>query len=66
MGFQEDRLREAGWDWMITATYNDTVKYPKVPGEIAIQTIHKGDVSKDIELESFNKRTDVDIVVTEL
>ncbi|MFY3742109.1 MAG: hypothetical protein HMLIMOIP_002573 [Candidatus Nitrosomirales archaeon] len=66
MGIREEMLRQQGWVWRITATYNDTVKWPKVPGEIAIETVHKDDVSKDIELEAFKSRTDVDIEVTKL
>jgi len=66
MDLRKEELKRDGWKWMITATYNDTVKWPKVPGNVAIETVHSDDVSKAMELEAFSKRTDVNIVITEL
>jgi len=57
---------ESEWDWEVTLRYNDTVEWPKVPGEIAIQTRHKGDSSKDFEVEASKTRTDVTIEVRNL
>jgi hypothetical protein len=36
-----------GWDWVVRCYYADDVKPPKRPGELAIETVHRGDHSKD-------------------
>lgn len=54
------------WKWKVRCTYNNTVTYPKVPGELAIETVHKDDVSKDLEVEVAEARGDVDVEVTRL
>lgn len=55
----------AEWKWRVRLTYNDTVTWPKVPGERAIETRHKDDLSKDMEVAAAEKRGDVNIEVTE-
>ncbi len=55
------------WKWQVTCYYNDTVKPPKRPNELAIQTVHASDSSKDMEVEVANKREDIgSVVVVEL
>jgi len=51
------------WKWRVTCTYNDTVKPPKRPGMLAIQTVHADEVSKDIEIAAAERRGDVDVEV---
>lgn len=51
------------WQWEVTCYYNDTVAFPKVPGDIAIQTVHSNETSKDLEVSVSESRTDVNIVV---
>lgn len=52
--------------WKITATYNNTVVPPKVPGELAIEVVLADDAAKDIEVAAFKARNDVDFIVTQL
>jgi hypothetical protein len=54
------------WKWQVTCRYNDTVKWPKAPGEIAIQTVHADDSSKDMEVQASECRGDVDVEVVRL
>jgi hypothetical protein len=49
----------AGWDWVVRCYYADDVKPPKVPGALAIETVHKGDSSKDIEVAVGHARSDI-------
>ena len=51
------------WQWEVTCYYNDKVMFPKVPGDIAIQTVHSDKVSKDLEVSISEARTDVNVVV---
>lgn len=51
------------WKWRLTAYYNNTVLFPKLPDTIALQTLHASDVSKDMELEAYAKRTDIQFPV---
>jgi hypothetical protein len=53
----------SSWEWVVAAYYNDTVKLPKKPGELAMKTVHKDDVGKDIEVSVFNKRDDIGEVI---
>lgn len=57
---------EPKWKWQVTLRYNETVKPPRRPGEIAIQTVHGTDASKDMEVRAAEHRTDVDIEVWKL
>lgn len=52
--------------WQVTCYYNNTVKLPKIPGNIAIQTIHADDVSKDMEVAAANCRNDVTVDIVQL
>lgn len=55
------------WKWVVAAYYNDTVKPPKKPGELAMKTVHKDYVGKDIEVDIFNKRDDIgDVIVSKM
>lgn len=55
------------WKWLISLYYNDTVRPPKVPGELAIQVKLTNDASKDMEVSAAKSRTDIgEIVVREL
>lgn len=48
-----------GWDWVVRCYYADDVDPPKVPGELAIETVHKGDSSKDMEVLVASRRGDI-------
>jgi hypothetical protein len=52
------------WIWLVRCTYNETVTWPKVPGEVAIETRHTTDSSKDMEVAAAEARGDVDVEVT--
>lgn len=54
------------WKWKVRLTYNDTVKPPKIPGELAIEVLLADDVAKDIEVAASKNRTDINIEITEL
>lgn len=54
------------WKWQVRCTYNDTAQWPKVPGELAIETRHKTDSSKDMEVAVSKARGDVDVEVIQL
>jgi hypothetical protein len=47
------------WVWKCRFYYNDTVKPPKVPGELAVETVHANDSSKDIEVRAGESRKDI-------
>lgn len=50
------------WKWKVTAYYSDDVKPPKKPGGLALQTVHKDDLSKDMEVRIFKARKDIGVV----
>lgn len=62
----DESFRREGYKWKITAIYNDTVKLPKVPGDLAIEVVHRSDSGKDMEIQAMNSRTDINFIVTEL
>lgn len=47
------------WIWRVTNRYNGTVKTPKRPGDIAIQTVHASDHSMETEVRVSIGRGDV-------
>lgn len=49
----------AQWKWQVTCYYASDVQPPKQPGELAIQTVHKDDVSKDMEVRAARDRADI-------
>lgn len=51
------------WKWTVLCTYNDTVKPPKRPGDLAIETVHADDASKDVEVAAAKSRGDVNVEV---
>lgn len=53
------------WKWRVTGYYNDSVKPPKKPGELALQVVHGTDVGKDLEVKVFEEREDIGSVVVE-
>ncbi len=54
------------WKWRVRCIYNNTAQWPKVPGELAIETVHASDASKDLEVEVSEARGDVDVEVTKI
>ncbi|MFH0301415.1 hypothetical protein AAFX91_30190 [Bradyrhizobium sp. 31Argb] len=46
-------------DWRIRAYYANRPAEAKNHGELALETWHRGDVSKEIELMVFHDRTDI-------
>lgn len=54
------------WKWLVTAYYNDTVKPPKYPGELAIQVGCADDTGKDLELRILEKRKDIGKITVEI
>lgn len=53
------KARDPKWIWMCRFYYNDTVKPPKRPGDLAIETVHASDSSKDIEVTVGERRRDI-------
>jgi hypothetical protein len=53
------------WRFRATFTYADDVIPPKVPGEVAIQTVHGDRLSADMEIEIGVGRTDLGRIVLE-
>lgn len=51
------------WKWLVRCTYNDTVTFPKVPGELAIEVGCASDSAKDFEVMVAEKRGDVTVDV---
>lgn len=51
------------WPWAVVCYYNDTVKYPKIPGSIAISTVHRSEGSARIEEAAAKAREDVTVDV---
>jgi len=47
------------WKWRCRFYYNDMVEFPRVPGELAIETVHTDDFSKDIEVDAGRSRSDI-------
>lgn len=57
---------DSKWKWKVRCTYNDTVKPPKVPGALAIETVHTTDHSKDMEVLVSKERGDLNVEVIQL
>lgn len=47
------------WKWRVTGYYAKDVKSPKKPLELALQTVHADDMSKDLEVSVFRSREDI-------
>lgn len=47
------------WIWKVRCYYNESVKRPKQPGALAIETIHKSDHSKNMEVAAAEARSDL-------
>lgn len=47
------------WSWMVRCYYAADVRPPKRPGELAIETVHATDSSKDMEVQAGRARADI-------
>ena len=47
------------WKWTVRCYYANDVKPPKVPGDLAIETRHKTDASKEMEVRAGESRSDI-------
>ena len=55
------------WEYKILACYSSDVKHPKVPGEMVFETVHRGEHSRDMEIDIFRARKDIGkIIVADL
>ena len=55
------------WEYKIQACYSSDVKHPKVPGEMVFETVHRGEHSRDMEIDIFRARKDIGkIIVADL
>lgn len=71
MGRVRRRLRRQGqgrrgmiwrgerWKWVVRCFYGPNANYPRVEGELAIETVHKNDSSKDLEVLAAEGRPDI-------
>jgi hypothetical protein len=51
------------YKWMVRCYYTDKVKSPKIPGDLAIETVHTDDFSKDLEVRVSEKNEEYKVVV---
>ncbi len=51
------------YKWLVQCYYNDTVKPPKVPGELATEVACLDDNTKDFEVSVAESRDDVTVIV---
>lgn len=47
------------WKWKVSCYYADDVRPPKKPGELAQETIHRDDHTKDVEVHVAKSRIDI-------
>jgi hypothetical protein len=47
------------WRWKLRFYYGSYAQWPKVPGTLAIETVHATDSSKDIEIEAGCSRKEI-------
>lgn len=47
------------WKWKVTGYYSNDVESPKMPGDLAIQTVHANSDSKDLEVQLLTHREDI-------
>lgn len=47
------------WDWIVRGFYANDVESPKVPGDLAIETVHRGESSRDLEQHVLEARPDI-------
>lgn len=65
-------LSDPEWGWMVRLTYNEGVIGTKIgkrgakPGDLAIETVHTSEGSRDIEVAAAEARGDVDVSVVRL
>lgn len=52
-------LIDPKYKWEVSAYYNDTVKIPKLSGQLALVTVHTDDMSKDLEVKVLSDRSDI-------
>lgn len=50
------------WDWQVTCYYGEKAKPPQVPGELAIQTVHVGESSRDMEVAAARSRPEIGVI----
>jgi hypothetical protein len=60
-----DSSADRRWRYRITFTYSDDVIPPRVPGEVAIQTVHADRQGADMEIEAAVGRTDLGRILLE-
>jgi hypothetical protein len=46
-------------DWKLRFYYAQNVKHPKRPGDLALETVHTEEWSRDMEIEVGKKRSDI-------
>lgn len=49
----------SNWKYVVREYYADDVKPPKQPGELAIETVHTTESSRDMEIEAARSRPDI-------
>lgn len=47
------------WDFLIAGYYNDTVKPPKKPGNLALEVGVNSEAARDLEVKIFEEREDI-------
>lgn len=54
---------DSEFPYYVKSYYTEDVKPPKVPGELAIETKHKTEASRDLEIAGSESREDIGIVI---
>jgi len=62
-GQKREQLLAGGWRWVVSCYYGEAAKPPRQPGDLAIETVHKTDVSKDIEVAAAQSRPEIGRIV---
>jgi len=47
------------WEWSVRCWYGSGVKRPKTPFGLAIETVHVGTLSRDMEIAAGKSREDI-------
>ena len=58
---------DSKWQWKVSTYYGPKAKPPRVPGTLAIETVHTDEASRDVEILAGRNREDIgDIQVEDL
>lgn len=50
------------WDFALRSYYGKRAKKPKIPGKLALETVHLGEASRDMEISAGRSRDDIGLI----